>query len=78
MSSDGGESTTTQGRERRIRLYDRLPFLEEHYTRKEATAEIANWTTKQGVENYPDKSFGTFVHVIEIAEYDDLTEPQRF
>ena len=63
--------------ERRTRLYAWFPSLEENY-REEAAAEIANWTIKQGVENYSDKSFGTFVwNVIERGGYEKLMEAQR-
>ena len=59
-------------------MYDRFPFSEENY-REEAAAEIANWTIKQGVEDYSDKSTGTFVwNAIERGEYEDLMEAQRF
>ena len=73
--SDDSIATT---QEQRTRSYDRFPFLEENY-REEAAAEIANWTIKQGVEDYCDKSFGTLVwNVIERGEYEDLMEAQRF
>ena len=75
---DISDDSITTGQEQRTRLYDRFPFFEENY-REEAAAEIANWTIKQGVEDYSDKSFGTFVwNVIERGEYDDLVEAQRF
>ena len=59
ISSDD-KSTTTRDQERRTCLYDRFSFLEERYT-EEAAAEIANWSIKQGIEKYPDKSLGLIV-----------------
>ena len=71
--SDGSIDTV---QERRTRLNDRFPFLEEN-NKEEAAAEIANWTINQGVESYSDKSFGTFVRKkIERGEYKDLVEAQ--
>ena len=73
--SDDSIATT---QERRTHMYDKFLFLEENY-REEAAAEVADWTIKQGVEDYSDKSFGTFVwNVIERGEYEDLMEAQRF
>ena len=64
-TGDISDDSTATGKERRTRLYDRFPFTDEFY-REEAAAKITNWTIKQGVEDYSDKSFGTFVwNVIE-------------
>ena len=77
-TGDISDDSIATGQERRTLLYDRFPFLEENY-REEAAAEIANWTIKQGVEDFSDKSFGTFVwNVIERGGYEDLMEAQRF
>ena len=77
-TGDISDDSIATGQERRTRLYDRFPFLEENY-RGQAAAEIANWTIKQGVEDYPDKSFGTFaLNLIERGECDDLVEAQHF
>ena len=77
-TGDISDDSIATGQERRTRLYDKFPFLEENY-REEAVAENANWTIRQGVEDYSDKSFGTFVcNVLERGEYDDLVEAQRF
>ena len=55
-------------------LVRQVSFLGRNPQIKAAT-EIANWTIKQGVEDYSDKSFGTFVwNVIERREYDYLME----
>ena len=67
------DDSTAAGQERRTRLYDRYPFLGEN-CREEAAAEIANWTIKQGVEDYSDMSFGTFVWNVIERRYDDLVE----
>ena len=72
------DDSIATGQEHRTRLYDRDPPSEKHY-REEAAADIVNWTITQGVEDYSDKSFGTFVmNVIEREEYEDLMEAQRF
>ena len=77
-TGDISDESIAMGQKRRTRLYDRFPLWEENY-REEAAAEIANWTIKQGVEDYSDKSFGTLVwNVMETGEYDDLVEAQRF
>ena len=76
-TGDISDDSIATGQKRRTRLYDRFLFLEENY-REEAAAEIANWTIKQGVEDYSDKSFGMFVwNVIGRGEYDDLVEARR-
>ena len=56
-TGDVSDDSIATGQERRTRLYDRFLFLKENY-REEAAAEIANWTIKQGVEDYSDKSLG--------------------
>ena len=77
-TGDVSDDSIATGQERQTRLYDRFPFLEENY-REESAAEIANWTIEHGVEEYSDKSFGTFAwNVIERGQYDDLVEAQRF
>lgn len=55
----------------------RSGHVHEQYTEK--AAAITNWASKQDVEDYSDKSFGSFVwNVVESAGYEDLVEPQRF
>ena len=77
-TGDISDNSIATEQKQRIRLYDGFPFLEENY-REESAAEIAIWTIKQCVEDYSDKSFGTFVwNVIERGECDDLVEAQRF
>ena len=56
-TGDISDDSIATGQERRTRLYERFIFFEENY-KEEAEAEIANWTIKQGVEGYSDKSFG--------------------
>ena len=55
-----------------------VPFIEEEYADKGA-AEIANWATKQDIEGFPDKWFGSFVwKVVESKDNDTLVEAQHF
>ena len=56
-TGDISDDSIATGQERRTRLCDRFLFFEKNY-REEAAAEIANWTVKQGVEDYSDKSLG--------------------
>ena len=64
--------------ERRTRLYDSFPFLQEHYTEEGAT-KIADWALKQNIQDFPDKFFGAFVWgVVESKDHNTLVETQRF